>query len=64
MLSSGCVLMPYCHVHNEEGVFLFSAHDLDARWKVVPAQKDDGQAAQIQQFARQERISSRREFSP
>jgi lipopolysaccharide transport system ATP-binding protein len=36
VLSSGWVLMPYFHVHNEEGVFLFSAHDLDARWEGRP----------------------------
>src|SRR5437016_8873659 len=32
VLSSGWVLMPHHHVHNQEGVFLFSAHDLDAQW--------------------------------
>jgi lipopolysaccharide transport system ATP-binding protein len=32
VLKSGRVLMPYHHVHNEEGVLLFSAHDVDARW--------------------------------
>ena len=32
VLSSGWVLMPYHHVHNQEGVFLFSAHDVDPKW--------------------------------
>jgi len=36
VLSSGWVLMPYHHVHNQEGVFLFSAHDLDAKWACRP----------------------------
>jgi lipopolysaccharide transport system ATP-binding protein len=36
VLSPGWVLMPYYHVHNEEGVFLFSAHDLDSEWGCRP----------------------------
>ena len=28
--------MPHHHVHNEEGVLLFSAHDLDAEWVCRP----------------------------
>ena len=36
VLKSGWVLMPYHHVHNEEGVFLFSAHDLDTKWGCRP----------------------------
>jgi homopolymeric O-antigen transport system ATP-binding protein len=32
VLKSGWVLMPYHHVYNQEGVFLFSAHDLDPQW--------------------------------
>jgi lipopolysaccharide transport system ATP-binding protein len=36
VLKSGSVLMPYHHVHNEEGVLLFSAHDLDAYWACRP----------------------------
>jgi lipopolysaccharide transport system ATP-binding protein len=39
VLKSGCVLMPYYHVYNEEGVFLFSAHDLDADWECRPRPK-------------------------
>jgi lipopolysaccharide transport system ATP-binding protein len=39
VLSSGSVLMPYYHVHNEEGVLLFSAHDLDAKWASRPRPK-------------------------
>jgi lipopolysaccharide transport system ATP-binding protein len=36
VLSSGWVLMPYHHVHNQEGVLLFSAHDLDPQWARRP----------------------------
>jgi lipopolysaccharide transport system ATP-binding protein len=36
VLNSGWVLMPYHHVHNQEGVFLFSAHDLDPKWACRP----------------------------
>jgi len=36
VLSSGWLLMPYHHVHNQEGVLLFSAHDLDAKWAGSP----------------------------
>ncbi len=36
VLKSGRVLMPYHHVYNEEGVFLFSAHDLDTDWECRP----------------------------
>ena len=36
VLNSGWVLMPYHHLHNQEGVFLFSAHDLDPEWADRP----------------------------
>jgi lipopolysaccharide transport system ATP-binding protein len=36
VLKSGYVLMPYHHVYNEQGVFLFSAHDLDPAWRSRP----------------------------
>jgi lipopolysaccharide transport system ATP-binding protein len=36
VLQAGWVLMPYHHVHNQEGVFLFSAHDLDTDWAGRP----------------------------
>jgi lipopolysaccharide transport system ATP-binding protein len=36
VLKPGYVLMPYHHIHNEDGVFLFSAHDLDPAWRYRP----------------------------
>jgi lipopolysaccharide transport system ATP-binding protein len=36
VLEAGSVLMPFVHVYDEAGVFLFSAHDLDADWKGRP----------------------------
>jgi lipopolysaccharide transport system ATP-binding protein len=39
VLKSGCVLMPHHHVHNEQGIFLFSAHDLDPAWACRPRPK-------------------------
>ena len=32
VLNSGWMLMPYHHIYNQEGVFLFSSHDLDPKW--------------------------------
>ena len=32
MLESGCVLMPFHHLHNEENVKIFNAHDSDPEW--------------------------------
>jgi lipopolysaccharide transport system ATP-binding protein len=36
VLKPNYVLMPYHHVYNEHGVFLFSAHDLDPTWRSRP----------------------------
>jgi lipopolysaccharide transport system ATP-binding protein len=36
VLKSGYILMPYHHLYNEQGVFLFSAHDLDPTWRCRP----------------------------
>jgi len=33
ILKSGCVLLPYHDVHNEEGVTLFSTLDVDPEWR-------------------------------
>jgi lipopolysaccharide transport system ATP-binding protein len=36
VLEPGAVLMPNCHVHNEDGVCAFIAHDLDPEWRFTP----------------------------
>ncbi len=36
VLKSGYVMMPYHHLYNDEGIFLFSAHDLDPAWRCRP----------------------------
>lgn len=32
VLKSGCILMPFHHLHNEENVKIFNAHDSDPAW--------------------------------
>lgn len=36
VFEGGSVLMPFVHLHDESGVFLFSAHDLDPEWTGRP----------------------------
>jgi lipopolysaccharide transport system ATP-binding protein len=36
VLKAGYVLMPHHHVYNEQGILLFSAHDLDPAWGSRP----------------------------
>jgi lipopolysaccharide transport system ATP-binding protein len=36
VLTSGCVLMPNFHIYNDEGVHIFSAHDVDVSWRGRP----------------------------